>query len=64
MKKVDKGPVVDVAPVVVAVPEVVSGCVVCGGTRGSFVEVVGAARAHSECASSRPDVIRKVKARA
>lgn len=65
MKKVDKEPVVEVAPAVAEpAPVVVSGCVVCGGLGGTFTEVAGAARAHAECAASRPDVIRKVKARA
>jgi hypothetical protein len=41
-----------------------SGCVVCGMYTGALTAVTDHARAHEECSASRPDVIRKVKARA
>jgi len=41
-----------------------TGCVICGQYTGKFAQVTANARAHEECAASRPDLIRKVKARA
>jgi hypothetical protein len=41
-----------------------SGCVVCGQYQPELTESAGEARWHKECGAARPDVIRKVKARA
>ena len=41
-----------------------TGCVVCGATDDKLTETAGHARWHAECGAARPDVIRKVKARA
>jgi hypothetical protein len=51
-------------PVAAPEPMPQTGCVVCGSYAGKFVEVTAHARAHEECSAARPDVIRKVKARA
>lgn len=45
-------------------PTDVSGCVVCGMYDGDLSETAGQARWHKACGEARPDVIRKVKARA
>lgn len=45
-------------------PMPATGCVICGSYAGAFVEVTKDARAHEECAASRPDLIAKAKARA
>ena len=47
-----------------AEPMPATGCVICGSYAGKFVDVTANARAHEECAASRPDVISRVKARA
>lgn len=53
-----------VTPVVKPAAPVAPGpCAVCGQYTGEFVPV-GNARAHEACATARPDVIEKVKARA
>lgn len=54
----------DIVKLPVKEPDPQTGCVVCGSYAGSFVPVAGSARAHEACASARPDVISKVKARA
>ncbi len=41
-----------------------TGCVVCGQYTGALTETAGNARWHESCGQRRPDVIRKVKARA
>lgn len=45
-------------------PTDVSGCVVCGSYEGELAGSAGDARWHAKCETARPDVIRKVKARA
>lgn len=47
-----------------AEPMPATGCVVCGQYTGTLVSVTANARAHEACATARPDVISKVKARA
>lgn len=71
MPKADKGAIKAGDTITVAGHEVgvvvavdpVTGCVVCG-QGGNLVTVVGNVRAHEACASARPDVVAKVKARA
>lgn len=41
-----------------------TGCVVCGSYEGALTGLAGHARWHAECEGNRPDVIRKVRARA
>ena len=41
-----------------------TGCVVCGSYDGELSESAGNARWHKFCGDARPDVIKKVKARA
>jgi hypothetical protein len=48
----------------VASEEPLTGCVVCGLYSGDLPETAGKARWHKACGESRPDVIKKVKARA
>lgn len=66
MKHEDKivAPKSEPKPAPTAEPMPATGCVVCGLYTGKFVEVTANARAHEECAASRPDVVSKVKARA
>lgn len=45
-------------------PMPATGCVVCGSYEGKLTETAGHARWHAECEANRPDVIRKVRARA
>lgn len=57
-------PKVDISPKAAPKAEPQTGCVVCGLYSGTFTGAAGNARWHSECEGNRPDVIRKVRARA
>lgn len=54
----------DIAPAPKAGPMPQTGCVICGSYTAPFEQVTENARVHATCASARPDVVAKVKARA